>query len=64
MADGNQEPVLGGTRSGICVGSATQPASIHESLGQAAAKWGGCPHCHGSFRVGRDGFLVEHRPAR
>lgn len=64
MADGDQERVPGGNKSGICRGSATQPALINESLGQAAAKWGDCPDCHGSFRVRRDGLLVEHRPAR
>jgi hypothetical protein len=64
MADGDQEPAPGGAGSGMCAGSATQPASIHESVGQVAAKWGDCPDCHGSFRVGRDGLLVEHRPRR
>ncbi len=47
-----------------CQGSGANPSLIRQSLGGAYATWGSCPVCEGSYRVDKEGLLVEHRPAR
>jgi hypothetical protein len=51
-------------RSQYCPGSGTVPSRHQQSLGSAAANWGWCSVCEGSYRVDREGLLVEHRRAR
>jgi len=58
-----EDDVAGGDQPGeLCGGSGTAPSSAHQSIGQVAATWGLCPVCDGSYRVARNGLLVEHRP--
>jgi DnaJ-class molecular chaperone len=47
-----------------CKGSGKTPTSTHQSIGRAAALWGYCPVCQGSYLVDSNDVLVQHRPVR